>query len=47
MDIRGKRLVVIDGAGLIGSHAVDQLVREDAREIVCVDDFVRSTLTAS
>lgn len=43
MDIRGKRLVVIGGAGLIGSHAVDQLVREDAREIVIYDNFVRGT----
>jgi UDP-glucose 4-epimerase len=43
MDIRGKRLVVIGGAGLIGSHAVDQLVREDVREIVIYDNFVRGT----
>jgi UDP-glucose 4-epimerase len=43
MDIRGKRLVVIGGAGLIGSHAVDQLVREDVREIVVYDNFVRGT----
>jgi UDP-glucose 4-epimerase len=41
VDIRGKRLVVIGGAGLIGSHAVDQLLREDAREIVIYDNFVR------
>jgi UDP-glucose 4-epimerase len=43
MDMRGKRLVVIGGAGLIGSHAVDQLVREDVREIVIYDNFVRGT----
>lgn len=43
MDIRGKRLVVIGGAGLIGSHTVDQLLREDAREIVIYDNFVRGT----
>jgi UDP-glucose 4-epimerase len=41
MDIRGKKLVVIGGAGLIGSHTVDQLVREDVREIVIYDNFVR------
>ena len=41
--MRGKRLVVIGGAGLIGSHTVDQLVREDAREIVIYDNFVRGT----
>ncbi len=43
MDMRGKRLVVIGGAGLIGSHTVDQLLREDAREIVVYDNFVRGT----
>lgn len=43
MDVRGKKLVVIGGAGLIGSHAVDLLVREDVREIVVYDNFVRGT----
>ncbi|MEE8435186.1 MAG: hypothetical protein V3S64_10405, partial [bacterium] len=28
MDIRGKKLVVIGGAGLIGSHCVDLLTQE-------------------
>ena len=43
MDIRGKKLVVIGGAGLIGSHTVDCLVQEDVREIVIFDNFVRGT----
>ena len=43
MDIRGKRVVVIGGAGLIGSHAIDLLVREDVGEIVIYDNFVRGT----
>jgi len=43
MDIRGKRLVVIGGAGLIGSHTVDRLTREDVGEIVIYDNFVRGT----
>ena len=43
MDIRGKKLVVIGGAGLIGSHAVDLLVKEDVGEIVVYDNFVRGT----
>jgi UDP-glucose 4-epimerase len=41
MDIRGKRLVVIGGAGLIGSHVVDSLTREDVGEIVVFDNFSR------
>jgi UDP-glucose 4-epimerase len=43
MDIRGKRFVVIGGAGLIGSHAIDQLVQSDIGEIVIYDNFVRGT----
>ena len=44
MDIGGKRLVVIGGAGLIGSHVVDRLTREDVGEIVIYDNFARGTL---
>jgi UDP-glucose 4-epimerase len=43
MDIRGKRLVVIGGAGLIGSHTVDLLTKQDVGEIVIYDNFVRGT----
>mgnify|MGYP002714259452 CR=1 FL=1 len=43
MDIRGKKVVVIGGAGLIGSHAVDQLTQTDVGEIVIYDNFVRGT----
>jgi UDP-glucose 4-epimerase len=41
MDIKGKRLVVIGGAGLIGSHTVDHLIKEDVKEVVIYDNFVR------
>ncbi len=41
MDIKGKKLVVIGGAGLIGSHTVDRLIQEDVKEIVIYDNFVR------
>lgn len=41
MEIRGKKFVVVGGAGLIGSHAVDALVREDVREVVIYDNFTR------
>lgn len=43
MDIKGKRVVVIGGAGLIGSHCVDLLTKEDISEIVIYDNFVRGT----
>ncbi|EKS35630.1 NAD-dependent epimerase/dehydratase family protein [Afipia clevelandensis] len=43
MDIRGKKVVVIGGAGLIGSHTVDQLTAQDVREILIYDNFVRGT----
>ena len=43
MDIRGKRLIVIGGAGLNGSHIVDALTREDVGEIVVYDNFARGT----
>lgn len=41
MDLRGKKIVVIGGAGLIGSHAVDLLTTEDVGEIVIYDNFAR------
>ncbi len=44
MDLRGKRFVVIGGAGLIGSHTVDALLREDVREVVIYDNLVRGSL---
>jgi len=43
MDIRGKKFVVLGGAGLIGSHTADALVREDVGEIVIYDNFARGT----
>jgi UDP-glucose 4-epimerase len=41
MDIRGKRVLVIGGAGLIGSHTVDELRKEDVAEIRLFDNFSR------
>ena len=43
MDITGARLMLIGGAGLVGSHIVDRLVREPVAEIVVYDNFVRGT----
>ena len=44
MDIQGKRLVVIGGAGLIGSHTVDQLLKYDIKSLVVYDNFARGTM---
>ena len=43
MDIKGKKFVVVGGAGLIGSHTVDALIKEDVKEVVIYDNFVRGT----
>ena len=43
MDIRGKRFLVIGGAGMIGSHTAEQMRKEDVGEIVIYDNFVRGT----
>lgn len=44
MDIKGKKLVVVGGAGLIGSHTVDLLTKQDVREVVIYDNFTRGSL---
>ncbi|OGQ93207.1 MAG: NAD-dependent dehydratase [Deltaproteobacteria bacterium RIFOXYA12_FULL_61_11] len=44
MDLRGKRILVVGGAGLIGSHIVDELVKTDVGEIVVFDNFSRGTM---
>jgi UDP-glucose 4-epimerase len=43
MDIRGKRFLVIGGAGLIGSHTVEALLKEDIKELIIYDNFCRGT----
>lgn len=43
MDIRGKKFLVIGGAGFIGSHLIDQLVQEDVAEIRVYDNMTRGS----
>jgi len=43
MNLKGKKIVLVGGAGLIGSHTVDQLVREDVKEILIYDNMVRGS----
>jgi UDP-glucose 4-epimerase len=41
MRIEGARVLVTGGAGTIGSHVVDELVRHGAAEVVVLDNLVR------
>ena len=43
MELNGKKLLVIGGAGFIGSHIVDMLTCEDISEIRVFDNFTRGT----
>ncbi len=39
--MKNKRILITGGAGLIGSHIADLVAREDPKEIVVLDNFVR------
>jgi UDP-glucose 4-epimerase len=41
MDLTQKKVLVVGGGGLIGSHTVDRLLREDVAEIRVFDNFTR------
>ena len=41
MELKGKRFMVIGGAGLIGSHTVDQLLKQDVEQVLIYDNFTR------
>jgi UDP-glucose 4-epimerase len=43
MDITNTRIVLVGGAGFVGSHIVDQLLALGVHEIVVFDNFVRGT----
>jgi UDP-glucose 4-epimerase len=43
MELSGAKVVLIGGAGLIGSHTLDRLVCEDVAEIIVFDNFVRGS----
>jgi len=41
VSLKGSRVFITGGAGLVGSTICDQLLREDVKEIVILDNFVR------
>lgn len=41
--VDGSKILVIGGAGLVGSHIVDQLTRTKVKEVRVFDNFVRGT----
>jgi UDP-glucose 4-epimerase len=41
MSLKDKRILVTGGAGFVGSHIVDQLIDEDCRDIVVIDNMIR------
>ena len=43
MKLEGARLLVIGGAGLIGSHTVDKLLEHDVDSVTVYDNFARGT----
>lgn len=43
MNLNGKKFVLVGGAGLIGSHTVDHLIKEDVKEILIYDNMVRGS----
>ena len=44
MNLRNKKFLMIGGAGLIGSHTVDYLLKEEVREIIIFDNFTRGKI---
>lgn len=45
MNLSGKKFLVIGGAGLIGSHSVDALLKEDVCELIIYDNFSRGRMS--
>ena len=42
-DLTNSRILITGGAGFVGSHIADQLLRENVGEIILLDNFVRGS----
>ncbi len=42
-DLKGEKVLVIGGAGFIGSHVVDELLKEDVSQVIIYDNFCRGS----
>ena len=45
MEIKNSKILVIGGAGFIGSHLVSELLKEDVKEVIIYDNFTRGKYT--
>jgi UDP-glucose 4-epimerase len=45
MNINGKKILVIGGAGFIGSHVVAELLKEEVSEVIIYDNLTRGKIS--